>query len=69
MGLFTGINVEVGFQQQMIEWISLFMKMVKYNFFVSGKEVGAIIPIRGLRRGDQSLLIFFSYVRRDYHLS
>lgn len=43
---------KMGFDGKWIDWISLFMSTVKYNFLISGKEVDSIIPSRGLRRGD-----------------
>lgn len=43
---------KMGFTNRWIEWISLCMSTVKYNFFLSGKEVGPITPRRGLRQGD-----------------
>lgn len=46
------IMQKMGFSSKWIDWISLFMKIVKYNFLASCKEVGPIIPTRGLRQGD-----------------
>lgn len=51
-------------EHQWIDWVSLFMKTVKYNFAVSGKEIDIIIPKRGLRQGDPISPIFFSCVRK-----
>lgn len=43
---------KMGFSGKWIDWISLFIKTVKYNFLISGKEAGPIIPRCGLRQGD-----------------
>lgn len=61
--------MEIGYmmillEHQWIDWVSLFMKTVKYNFAVSGKEIDLIIPKRGLRQGDPISPIFFSCVRK-----
>lgn len=47
-----GVMHKLGFSSKWIDWVALFMEMVKYKFLVSGKEIGPIIPKRGLRQGD-----------------
>lgn len=42
----------MGFSNKWMDWISMCVSNVKYNFLVSGREVGPVIPERGLRQGD-----------------
>lgn len=45
-------NAEMGFVDQWLKWIFICISTVRYNFLMSGKEVGPFIPERGLRQGD-----------------
>lgn len=46
------IMLKMGFARKWVDWILLCMNTVRYSFLISGREVGPIMPKRGLRQGD-----------------
>ena len=54
MGLLGKCHVEDGFRHQVgaIELIMTFISSVRYHILHNGRELGPILPQRGLRQGD-----------------
>ncbi|KAH9705863.1 putative reverse transcriptase/RNA-dependent DNA polymerase [Citrus sinensis] len=46
------IMLKMGFAEKWVDMIMLYVSTVQYNVLRNGKEVGPIIPSRGLRQGD-----------------
>lgn len=42
----------MGFCEQWIEWMMLYVKTVTYNFSLNGLLIGPVVPKKGLRQGD-----------------
>ena len=51
-GFLRGIMLKLGFDNRWVDLMMLCVSTVRYNVLVNGREVGPIIPKRGLRQGD-----------------
>ena len=51
-GFLRGIMLKLGFDNRWVDLMMLCVSIVRYNVLVNGREVGPIIPKRGLRQGD-----------------
>ena len=51
-GFLRGIMLKLGFDNRWVDLMMLCVSTVSYNVLVNGREVGPIIPKRGLRQGD-----------------
>lgn len=54
--------IVMGFNEQWVRWIMLYISTVSYMINFNGKEVGPIFPKHGLRQEIPFLLTFFCFV-------